>query len=101
MNNAPVSIRMLLIPLKTAVATKARRQAPSAAESSEPAGCCCAGARAEFIKDCTPLLRTQNYARAAKRPAVSHPGSSRGIGPGTIMDRIYPHFTTFGQGHGR
>src|SRR3974390_3082152 len=50
MNSAPVSIRRLLMPLKTAVATKARRHAPSAAASSELAGCCCAGARAEFIK---------------------------------------------------
>src|ERR1700752_3458031 len=66
MNSAPVSIRRLLMPLKTAVATKARRHAPSAAASSELAGCCCTGARAEFIKDCVPLLRTRNYARAGK-----------------------------------
>src|SRR5690349_7485200 len=66
MNSAPVSISTLLMPLNTAVATKARRQAPSAVASSELAGCCCAGARAEFIKDCVPLLRTRNYARAEK-----------------------------------
>src|SRR5471032_3301946 len=40
MNSAPVSIRRLLIPLNSAMAIKARRQAPSAAASSELAGCC-------------------------------------------------------------
>jgi hypothetical protein len=40
MNSAPVSIKRLLMPLNMAVATKARRHAPSAAASSELAGCC-------------------------------------------------------------
>src|SRR5579863_6818868 len=45
MNRAPESIRMLLMPENKAVATKARRQALSAAASSELAGCCRGGPR--------------------------------------------------------
>src|SRR6516165_6771340 len=98
MNSAPVSIKRLLMPLKTAVATKARRHAPSAVASSELAGCCCAGARAEFIK--TALLRTRHYARAAKSGGQP---SWLVAGPfvinATIMDLIYPHYTRFGRVH--
>src|SRR5215469_12679792 len=87
MNSAPVSIKMLLMPLNTAVATKARRHALSAAASSELAGCCCAGARAEFIKTAYHCLRTQHYARPAivrrsailaRRGAICHIGDDNG-----------------------
>src|SRR6516225_6282178 len=92
MNSAPVSIRRLLMPLKTAVATKARRHAPSAAASSELAGCCCAGARAEFIKTAYHCYGRETTL-GCKRPAVSHPDSSRGLFlplNATIIDLIYP-----------
>jgi hypothetical protein len=49
MNSAPVNIKRLLMPLNTAVAIKARRHAPSAAASSELAGCCRAGAWTWFM----------------------------------------------------
>src|SRR5260370_41976651 len=65
MNSAPVSIKRLLMPLNAAVATKARRHAPSAAASSELTGCCCAGPVAWFIERCVPFLRTRDYARFA------------------------------------
>ena len=80
------------MPLKTAVATKARRHAPSAAASSELAGCCCAGARAEFIKTAYHCYGRETTL-GCKRPAVSHPGSSRGLFlplNATIIDLIYP-----------
>src|SRR5215470_13411504 len=99
MNSAPVSISRLLMPLKTAVATKARRHAPSAAASSELAGCC-AEARAEFIKDCVPLLRTRSHARARKvrRSATLARRGAFALNA-TITDQIYPVCTRFGRVH--
>ena len=49
MNSAPVSISRLLMPLNRAIARKARRQAPSAAASSELAGGCRSGPSAWVI----------------------------------------------------
>src|SRR6516225_12430586 len=100
MKSAPASIRRLLMPLKTAVATS--RHAPSAAASSELAGCCCAGARAEFIKTAYHCYGRETTL-GCKRPAVSHPGSSRGLFlplNATIIDLIYPDYTRFGPLHG-
>src|SRR5215467_15168347 len=101
MNSAPVSIKRLLMPLKTAVATKARRHAPSAAASSELAGCCCAGARAEFIKTayhCYGRETTFGLLKSGGQPSWL----VAGICPNaTIMDLIYAHYTRFGRVHDR
>jgi len=52
-------------------------------------------------KDCVPLLRTRNYARARKdrRSAIL---ARRGAYPlnASIMDQIYPDYTGFGRVHG-
>src|SRR6516165_1532215 len=98
MNSAPVSIKRLLMPLKTAVVTKARRHAPSAVASSELAGCCCAGARAEFIKTAYHC-----YGRDTMRGLLSPDARAAKSGGlvinATIMDLIYPHYTRFGRVH--
>src|ERR1700733_7626873 len=52
MNNAPVSISTLLIPLNSATARKARRQAASAAPSSEAAKFCPGGRGSCVIVEC-------------------------------------------------
>src|SRR5580658_865192 len=50
MNTAPVSMRRLLMPLNSAMPRKARRQALSAAASSELTGCGRAGRGSWLIK---------------------------------------------------
>src|SRR5689334_18507332 len=89
MNSAPVSIRRLLMPLKTAVATKARRHAPSAAASSELAGCCCTGPGAEFIETAYHCCGRET-ALGLQRPAVNHPGSSQAVRPRDDNGRNIP-----------
>src|SRR5271169_1571982 len=68
MNSAPVSIKMLLIPLKSAVATNARRHELSAAASSELAGCCRWGRGSWLIRigALTPWRSASYHDRAAK-----------------------------------
>jgi hypothetical protein len=51
-------------------------------------------------KDCVPLLRTQNHARAVKvrRSAILARRGAFALNA-TIMDLIYPHYTRFGRVH--